>query len=407
MMAAVDDLEEQSQQQHRRFYELFGADPAAGEGFTDVSNLGWQVGEQAQEARSGVINSNFSTAVIPALAGATSGDHHPFNEHARTATTAAKVSDASAQVNTRGAAAVLANSRNEAAQFAAIPDRDSPEGMITALNTISSNQAKSLGTVKQSAATEQQLGQQAAQGSGTDLQHNGVRAVDYKTGGGGDEDDKDNGHGIDKSWGKGSKTHIQQHGDPEHQWGHPTDPHEAWPNVPGKTGTFDGDHGGWDWHGPGRQGEAFGSQTPDGVGGHAGVDAWGAKGDAHWSRDLFGHQLDTSASGEIGAHANADGALTDHGVSAGGYAFLGGEIAGKGDYHLGPVDLSLGGAAQYGVGGSAHLDVGMQDGKFVLGGTLGLAAGPGGKISPHIAIDPKAVVGGLQKAEQWLEGLFN
>ena len=163
-MAAVDDLEEQSQQQHQRFYDLFGAEPATGQGFTDVSDLGRQVGQQVQEARSEVIRSNFSTSVIPTLARATTTDHVPFTDHARTAATAAEVSDASAQVNIRGAAAVLANSRNESAQFAAIPDRNSPEGIMQALNTINRHQSQSLDTVRESAAEEQKLGHKAAGG---------------------------------------------------------------------------------------------------------------------------------------------------------------------------------------------------------------------------------------------------
>lgn len=239
-----------------------------------------------------------------------------------------------------------------------------------------------------------------------------VRGADYAEDGGPkpqpDDPDGEDGKGRGKSWskGKGSNTHIHPHGEPEKQWGHPTNPHEAWPDVPKKTGTFDGDHGKWEWHGPGRQGGADASQTTDGVTGKAGVDAWGVKGDGHWSGDVFGHPLDSSASGEIGAHAGADGTLTKHGISLGADAFAGGEIEAKGDYHLGPVDLSLGGAAQLGAGGSAHLDFGMEDGKLVFGGTLGAAMGPGAKISPHIAVDPKAVLGGLQKAGQWLDDLF-
>jgi hypothetical protein len=222
--------------------------------------------------------------------------------------------------------------------------------------------------------------------------------------GGGDEDDK-KGYGGEWSKGKGSTDHIETHGDPEQQWGHPTDPHEWKPDTD-KSGNFDDGHGKWDVHGPGYQGGAEATKTSDGVTGKAGADAWAAKGQGEWSGNVFGHQLDTNASGELGAHANADGTLTDHGISAGGDAFIGGEISGKGDYHLGPVDLSLGASGQMGAGGSAHLDLGMEDGKFVMGGTLGAAWGLGGKISPHIAVDPKAVTGAVQKAEQWLEGLF-
>ncbi|BBZ10615.1 hypothetical protein [Mycobacterium branderi] len=71
------------------------------------------------------------------------------------------------------------------------------------------------------------------------------------------------------------------------------------------------------------------------------------------------------------------------------------------------MDLSLGGAGQLGAGGSGHFDFGMQDGKFVLGGTFGAAWGLGGKISPHIAVDPNAVVRGVENAGKWLSGLFH
>jgi hypothetical protein len=173
-VAAVDDVEEQSQQQHQRFRDLFGANPAGGTGFTDVSNLGRQAGQQAQEARSGVIGSNFSSAVIPNMAAATTTDHEPFDSHARMAATAAQVSDASAKVNIRGAENVAANARNESAQFAAIPNRNSPEGMLQALNTINRYQTQSLDTVTQSATEEQRLGQRAATGQ--------IRPADFVTG---------------------------------------------------------------------------------------------------------------------------------------------------------------------------------------------------------------------------------
>jgi hypothetical protein len=38
---------------------------------------------------------------------------------------------------------------------------------------------------------------------------------------------------------------------------------------------------------------------------------------------------------------------------------------------------------------------------------LGEAWGLGGKVSPHIAIDPNLLVNGVTKAGQWLSDLFN
>lgn len=140
--------------------------------------------------------------------------------------------------------------------------------------------------------------------------------------------------------------------------------------------------------------------------GNAGAGAWLAKGDVHWQGDGFGHPLTATGDGAIEARAGAHGALTDHGLSLGGNAFAGGELGGKVEYPIGPVDTSLGGAVQYGVGLQADLDAGMQDGKFVLGGTFGGAWGLGAKASPHVAIDPKSLERGIESATKWLEGLF-
>jgi hypothetical protein len=70
------------------------------------------------------------------------------------------------------------------------------------------------------------------------------------------------------------------------------------------------------------------------------------------------------------------------------------------------VDLSLDATARYGAGLSGGLDFGMEDGKLVMGGTVGAAWGPGGKISPHIAIDPNVLTEGFKKATDFVTGLF-
>lgn len=213
--------------------------------------------------------------------------------------------------------------------------------------------------------------------------------------------------GGKRSVGKGSKTHIEPGGEVEQQWGHPTEPHEIWPDVPNKTGTFDEGRGEWEWHGPGRQGQATASDHTDGVAGEANADAWLVKGEGSWQRDVLGNPLTSSANGEIGTHNNAHSTVTDHGVSAGAETFFGAELGGKVNYDMGPIDISLGGALQAGAGGSGGFDFGMQDGKLVIGGNLGIAWGPGGKIAPQIAVDPDFVVDGITKAGEFLTGLFN
>ncbi|WP_217160877.1 EspA/EspE family type VII secretion system effector [[Mycobacterium] fortunisiensis] len=251
-------------------------------------------------------------------------------------------------------------------------------------------------------------------GPGSDSKRNNVQAANFKQHPADEDDmkkpsDEEPGKKSSKgkSFGKGSDTHIQTHGETEEQWGHPTDTHEIWPNNPGKTGTFDGDHGKWEWHGPGMQGEAYGSQHSDGVKGKADAGAWGLKGEGSWSREIFGNPFEITGHGGVGVHGNADGVLTDHGVSLGADGFAGGELGVGAKYDAGPVDVSLDGTAQLGIGADAHLDAGMEGGKFVLGGTFGFAFGPGAKVSPHIAIDPDLVTGGVKSATDWLDGLFD
>lgn len=234
-----------------------------------------------------------------------------------------------------------------------------------------------------------------------------VRGRIQEAGNGKDDDDDGKGRNTSKSLGKGAKEHVTVQGDPEHQWGHDTDPHERWPNNPGRTGTFDGGHGNWKWQGPGWKDSATAGQYSDGSTGQAGIDGWAAKGQTSWQRDVFGHPLTGSLSGEVGAHAEAQFAGTDHGVSERVGAFGGAEISGKVMYaHLGPVDLSLSGSPRFGVGADEGIDFGMQDGKLIIGGSAGLAWGPGGKIAPHIAIDTRAITGGLKKATDFVGGLF-
>ncbi|KEF94848.1 hypothetical protein BRW65_26835 [Mycobacterium paraffinicum] len=63
-MSAIDALVQESQDQHRRYYELFGHNPVRGDGLREVGELSRQCAEQAREIRQQVLDSNFSTAVL-------------------------------------------------------------------------------------------------------------------------------------------------------------------------------------------------------------------------------------------------------------------------------------------------------------------------------------------------------
>jgi hypothetical protein len=205
---------------------------------------------------------------------------------------------------------------------------------------------------------------------------------------------------YDKSFGKGGD--ITPTGPTTRTWGTDTDPH----GIGHREGTFDGGHGKWSIDGPGRSGGAQGSEHADGTTGKANVDGWLGKAHVEDDHTVFGNNLHSEGDAGLDARAGANGSITDHGVSEGAEAFAGGEIHGKADYHLGPVDLGLGVTGQAGAGASEHFSAGVQDGKYVLGGDLGLAWGLGGKIAPHIAIDKKTVDDTVGKVTHWLGSLF-
>ncbi|OLF06649.1 hypothetical protein BLA60_30760 [Actinophytocola xinjiangensis] len=104
--------------------------------------------------------------------------------------------------------------------------------------------------------------------------------------------------------------------------------------------------------------------------------------------------LEAGASGEVmvGAEASGDLSIGADGLHAGGEAFAGAKAEGTLSGDVGGVGGAITGEAWAGVGVAADLDIGMEDGKFVIGGELGAAIGVGGSISPEITIDPGEVV---------------
>ena len=55
---------QESQDQHRRYYELFGHSPVSGDGLRDLAVQSRLCAEQARGIRNEVLASNFSTAVL-------------------------------------------------------------------------------------------------------------------------------------------------------------------------------------------------------------------------------------------------------------------------------------------------------------------------------------------------------
>ncbi|ORX14139.1 hypothetical protein [Mycobacterium xenopi] len=62
-MSPIDALILQSQEQHRRYYELFGTNPVRGDGLRELAAYSREVANQARDIRQQVIALHFSTAV--------------------------------------------------------------------------------------------------------------------------------------------------------------------------------------------------------------------------------------------------------------------------------------------------------------------------------------------------------
>jgi hypothetical protein len=63
MSSPIEALCEQSQEQHRRYLELFGTNPVRGDGLREVRDQCRVLAEQARTLRQNVIDLDFSTAV--------------------------------------------------------------------------------------------------------------------------------------------------------------------------------------------------------------------------------------------------------------------------------------------------------------------------------------------------------
>lgn len=95
------------------------------------------------------------------------------------------------------------------------------------------------------------------------------------------------------------------------------------------------------------------------------------------------------------------------GVHAGGELFAGGRAAASGEGDVGGVGGKLDAEAQYGIGASGDVDVGMKDGKFTIGGHGGLAFGHGAKLGGEITIDVPEVIHSGGEITKSVDGLFH
>ncbi len=62
-MSPIEALAMESQQQHRRFHELFGLSPVPGDGLREIARYSHEVARRERDIRAGVIALHFSTEV--------------------------------------------------------------------------------------------------------------------------------------------------------------------------------------------------------------------------------------------------------------------------------------------------------------------------------------------------------
>ncbi|GAA1941613.1 putative T7SS-secreted protein [Amycolatopsis minnesotensis] len=113
-------------------------------------------------------------------------------------------------------------------------------------------------------------------------------------------------------------------------------------------------------------------------------------GEATWSSG----PVEVGANGKafVGGEAKGSVTIDKSGAHVGGSAFAGAKVEGEVKGDVAGVGAGLKGEAWAGAGAAANFDAGMKDGKFTLGGDLGVGLGVGGKVGFEFTVDPAKVV---------------
>ncbi|ROP41038.1 putative T7SS-secreted protein [Saccharothrix texasensis] len=128
------------------------------------------------------------------------------------------------------------------------------------------------------------------------------------------------------------------------------------------------------------------------VGAHAG--AYLASGYADGEVKLGQHaSVSGSAEGTIGVGGEVKGSIGVLGAKGDAEAFAGAKVSGEAGAEVAGIGAGVNGEAWAGIGGHASGQFGMgEDGKFHVGGSVGLAFGVGGKVGFDVSVDPVEVV---------------
>lgn len=126
----------------------------------------------------------------------------------------------------------------------------------------------------------------------------------------------------------------------------------------------------------------------------ANASAYLARGHAEGEINLGKHAgVSGSADAIVGASAEAKGTVGWLGAKGNAEAFAGAKVSGEASAEVAGIGAGVNGEAWAGVGAQASGQFGMgEDGKFHIGGSLGVGLGVGGKVGFEVAVDPVEVV---------------
>ncbi|MPY77689.1 MAG: hypothetical protein GEV04_04180 [Actinophytocola sp.] len=140
--------------------------------------------------------------------------------------------------------------------------------------------------------------------------------------------------------------------------------------------------------------ETHATASLTGVSAGASAEAYLAKAAAEGELN-FGEHATLAGQGEVfvGAEANADASIGLTGVEAEAGAFVGARAVGEASAEVGGIGAGVTGEAWAGAGAEASGQFGMgEDGKFHIGGELGIGLGVGAKVGFDVSVDPGEVV---------------
>jgi len=137
----------------------------------------------------------------------------------------------------------------------------------------------------------------------------------------------------------------------------------------------------------GAEGAVGASITDGNAEAKAGASAYLAKASAEGNVEYGVTAAKAQAAGFAGAEASTKVSVGKAGLHAGAEAFAGAKATGSISADVAGIGAGVTGEAWAGAGAEAHADLGMQGGKFTIGGEVGVGLGIGGKIGTEVQID--------------------